>query len=84
MTKKIADWWRRAGTEPDIAAIILQRKAAFYALAGPGHKHGVGDDPRDEELALLGIDHEKLTYQYNGRNFRLTDVAGDVVKEVIA
>ncbi|HEY2156184.1 MAG TPA: DUF1501 domain-containing protein, partial [Isosphaeraceae bacterium] len=35
-------------------------------------------------LHLLGIDHERLTYRFNGRNFRLTDVAGHVVKEVIA
>ena len=35
-------------------------------------------------LALLGLDHEKLTYRFNGRNFRLTDVAGNVVREVIA
>ncbi len=35
-------------------------------------------------LALMGLDHEKLTYQYAGRNFRLTDVAGNVVKEIFA
>ncbi|MDB6124455.1 MAG: hypothetical protein JWQ71_3448 [Pedosphaera sp.] len=35
-------------------------------------------------LALLGFDHTKLTYRYNGRDFRLTDVAGNVVKGVIA
>ncbi|MBM3834777.1 MAG: DUF1501 domain-containing protein [Verrucomicrobia bacterium] len=35
-------------------------------------------------LYLFGIDHEKLTYRYNGRDFRLTDVAGDVVQEIIA
>jgi uncharacterized protein (DUF1501 family) len=35
-------------------------------------------------LALMGIDHEKLTYRYAGRNFRLTDVAGNVVKEIFA
>jgi hypothetical protein len=35
-------------------------------------------------LALLGFDHQKLTYRYNGRDFRLTDVAGQVVKAVIA
>ena len=34
-------------------------------------------------LGLLGLDHEKLTYRFNGRNFRLTDVAGNVVREVI-
>jgi hypothetical protein len=35
-------------------------------------------------LALLGLDHTKLTYKYSGRNFRLTDVAGTVVKDIIA
>ena len=35
-------------------------------------------------LALLGFDHTKLTYRYNGRDFRLTDNYGQVVKEVIA
>jgi hypothetical protein len=35
-------------------------------------------------LSLLGFDHEKLTYRYNGRDFRLTDVSGKVVKNVIA
>ena len=32
-------------------------------------------------LHLLGMDHERLTYKYNGRDFRLTDVAGRVVRE---
>ena len=35
-------------------------------------------------LALVGFDHQKLTYRYNGRDFRLTDVSGSVVKPVIA
>jgi hypothetical protein len=35
-------------------------------------------------LHLLGFDHEKLTYRYNGRDFRLTDVYGSVVKGVLA
>jgi hypothetical protein len=35
-------------------------------------------------LALLGFDHQKLTYRYNGRDFRLTDVSGQVVNSVIA
>ena len=34
-------------------------------------------------LRLLGIDHERLTYLYLGRNYRLTDQFGDVVNEVI-
>ena len=35
-------------------------------------------------LHLLGIDHKRLTYRYAGRDFRLTDVAGQVVKGVLA
>jgi uncharacterized protein (DUF1501 family) len=35
-------------------------------------------------LALLGLDHEKLTFRYAGRDFRLTDVHGQVAKEIIA
>ena len=35
-------------------------------------------------LWLLGFDHTKLTYRYNGRDFRLTDVYGNVVKAVMA
>lgn len=35
-------------------------------------------------LHLLGIDHTRLTYKYNGRNFRLTDVAGEVIREILA
>ena len=35
-------------------------------------------------LHLLGLDHERLTYRYAGRNFRLTDVAGNVIDKIIA
>ena len=35
-------------------------------------------------LHLMGLDHERLTYRYAGRDFRLTDVFGDVVKEIVA
>lgn len=35
-------------------------------------------------LHLLGMDHKRLTYRYNGRDFRLTDVAGNPVKEIMA
>ena len=35
-------------------------------------------------LALMGLDHEQLTYRYAGRDFRLTDVAGNVVSEILA
>ena len=35
-------------------------------------------------LHLLGIDHTKLTYRTQGRDFRLTDVHGEVVKKILA
>jgi len=45
----------------------------------PVHVH----DLHATMLHLLGIDHEKLTYKYQGRRFRLTDVFGKVVEEII-
>ena len=35
-------------------------------------------------LSLLGFDHTRLTYRYNGRDFRLTDVAGNVIKPILS
>lgn len=35
-------------------------------------------------LHLLGLDHERLTYFHNGRSYRLTDVAGEVIQEILA
>jgi len=53
-----------------------------------GHKAAVNrvsvNDLHATILHLLGIDHEKLTFRYNGRDFRLTDVAGKVIHEIIA
>lgn len=63
-----------------------------------GHSHGVTDDYcyniveggvhvhdfHATLLHLLGIDHEQLTFQYQGRHFRLTDVHGHIVKEILA
>jgi hypothetical protein len=50
------------------------------SVVNPVHVH----DLHATILALLGFDHKKLTYRYNGRDFRLTDVFGEVVKGVIA
>ena len=44
-------------------------------------------DPHDLHatmLHLMGLDHERLTYRYSGRDFRLTDVAGNVMHDIIA
>jgi Protein of unknown function (DUF1501) len=52
----------------------------YYGVNGKTHVH----DLQATILHLLGLNHEKLTYQFQGRPFRLTDVAGKVVHEVIA
>ncbi len=52
----------------------------FKAVEKPVHVH----DLHATLLKLLGFDHEKFTYRYAGRDFRLTDVQGLVVKELIA
>ncbi|MDQ6678803.1 MAG: DUF1501 domain-containing protein [Acidobacteriota bacterium] len=52
----------------------------FKAIEKPVHPH----DLHATALHLLGFDHTKLTYRYSGRDFRLTDVAGEVVKEILA
>lgn len=50
------------------------------AVENPVHIH----DLHATILRLLGFDHTKLTYRYNGRDFRLTDVSGNIVKGVMA
>ncbi len=52
----------------------------FKATEKPVHVH----DLHATMLALLGFDHEKFTYPYAGRDFRLTDVHGHVVHDIIA
>ena len=52
----------------------------YYATRQKVHVH----DLHATILHLLGVDHERLTYRYGGRDFRLTDVAGDVVSSVVS
>ena len=52
----------------------------FKAVDKPVHPH----DLHATILHLFGIDHTKLTYRYSGRDFRLTDVEGNVIHDVIA
>jgi hypothetical protein len=52
----------------------------YYATENKMHIH----DLHATMLHLMGIDHKKLTYRYGGRDYRLTDVAGDVAHDVIA
>ena len=52
----------------------------FRAVDGKVHLH----DLHATMLHLLGLDHERLNYRHKGRDFRLTDVEGHVVREMLA
>ena len=52
----------------------------FYAIENQVHIH----DLHATILHLVGLDHERLTYRYSGRDFRLTDVHGSVVHDILA
>ena len=52
----------------------------YYSVKDQVHVH----DLQATILHLLGLDHEKLTYRFQGRDFRLTDVGGNLVDQIIA
>ena len=52
----------------------------YRAIDGKVHIH----DLHATMLHQLGLDHERLTYRYAGRDFRLTDIHGVVVKEILS
>jgi len=72
-------WFAGGGTKPGTAYGETD-EFGYYAVKDKVHMH----DLHATILALLGLDHEKLTYKHAGRDFRLTDVKGQVVKGVMA
>ena len=72
-------WLAGAGVKPGLAYGATDEFGAS-AIQDKVHMH----DLHATLLHLLGLDHERLTYRYAGRNFRLTDVAGRVVHEILA
>ncbi|MCA9106598.1 MAG: DUF1501 domain-containing protein [Planctomycetales bacterium] len=52
----------------------------FQAIENPVHVH----DLHATILALMGFDHERLTYRHAGRDYRLTDIEGSVIRDIIA
>jgi arylsulfatase A-like enzyme len=52
----------------------------YNVVENPVHIH----DLHATIMQLMGIDHERLTFRYQGRRFRLTDVHGEVVSDVIS
>ncbi len=72
-------WLAGGGTKPG-ARHGATDEIGHRAVEGRVHIH----DLHATILHLLGLDHERLTYRYSGRDFRLTDVAGRVVNEILA
>ncbi|MFO0802854.1 MAG: DUF1501 domain-containing protein [Gemmataceae bacterium] len=71
--------WLAGGGVKGGQAIGATDEFGFKAVENPIHVH----DLHATMLHLLGFDHEKFTFRYAGRDFRLTDVHGRVVKEVL-
>ncbi|MEE2972890.1 MAG: DUF1501 domain-containing protein [Planctomycetota bacterium] len=72
-------WMAGGGVKPGFSFGATD-EFGFYAVEDKVHVH----DLHATMLALLGIDHERLTYRDAGRDFRLTDVEGRVVDEIMA
>ncbi len=72
-------WFAGGGVKPGIT-LGKTDDLGFHIAERPVHVH----DIQATALRLLGLDHEKLTYFYQGRNFRLTDVHGKVIPELLA
>ena len=74
-----SSWLAGAGVRPG----ITHGKSDDYGIAVAENEVHVHDF-HATILHLLGLDHEKLTYRHAGRDFRLTDVAGNVVKPILS
>jgi hypothetical protein len=72
-------WLAGAGIKPGLSYGGTD-EFGFNAVENPVHVH----DLNATVLHLLGLDHERLTFKYQGREFRLTDVQGRVVREILA
>ena len=72
-------WFAGGGTKPGVSYGETD-EFGYYATHNKVHIH----DLHATILHLMGIDHESLTYRHAGRDFRLTDVAGRVVHDIIA
>jgi hypothetical protein len=71
-------WFAGGGVKPGLTYGATD-DLGFHVAERPVHVH----DVQATILHLLGFDHEKLTYRYAGRDFRLTDVFGHVVKGIL-
>jgi hypothetical protein len=72
-------WLAGGGVTPGMT-LGCSDELGFNAVEDPVHVH----DLHATILHLLGFDHTKLTYRFQGRDFRLTDVSGEVVRKLLA
>ena len=72
-------FWMAGGGVKGGLAYGATDEFGYEAVEHPVHIH----DLHATVLHLLGLDHERLTFNYGGRNFRLTDVYGNVVREIL-
>ena len=72
-------WLAGGGIKPGVT-IGRTDELGYNVVEDPVHVH----DLHATILHLLGLDHEKLTYRFQGRDFRLTDVHGKVVTKLLA
>jgi hypothetical protein len=72
-------WMAGGGVKPGIVYGATD-EFGYFAVENKVHVH----DLHATVLHLLGLDHTRLTYRYSGRDMRLTDVHGNVIKEILA
>jgi arylsulfatase A-like enzyme len=72
-------WLAGGGIKPGVT-LGATDDYGYNITHDPVHMH----DLQATMLKCLGIDHQKLTFQFQGRHFRLTDVAGKVVTQVLS
>lgn len=72
-------WMAGAGVKPGFAYGATD-DYGWFAVENKLHIH----DLHATILALLGLNHERLTYRHAGRDFRLTDISGDVATGILA
>lgn len=77
--KGFSSWLAGGGIKPGMSYGATD-ELGYAATEKPLHVH----DLHATMLHQFGIDHTRLTYRYRGRDFRLTDVSGQVVKEILA
>jgi hypothetical protein len=72
-------WFAGGGSKPGVT-IGRTDDIGFHIVEDPVHVH----DVQATVLHLLGLDHKRLTYHFQGRDFRLTDVEGELVTKMLA